>query len=227
LDLGGGPSPRDGALHPEHRAPPSLLVKRNADQCGYALCPQTLAPCLADARIALDILDDNRPSSEKFLDQVITELCQCETLRHGSGIATPRALYHERPATDFSIVASAHAKMLAHHPAGGGLDGEGLGELPQLIAETEQKRVPRLAFAQRILGRLALSLGIGRDIDEDFPQADDGACLVSYRACGTVAPDFFLEPVIVDEMTSVAKDDAFSGHHTPTYRFPPRPSPPH
>jgi len=44
LDFGGGPRPRDCALHPEHRAPPSLLEKRNADERDYTRCPQLPRP---------------------------------------------------------------------------------------------------------------------------------------------------------------------------------------
>jgi hypothetical protein len=82
--------------------------------------------------------------------------------------------------------------MLAHHPAHRHLDGDRLGKRPQLVAEPEQERLARLGFAPRILGQLPLSLGICRNIDEDLPKADDRACLVADRACGTVDPDLSL-----------------------------------
>src|SRR5260370_20179948 len=110
--------------------------------------------------------------------------------------------------------------MLAHHPAYGRLDGDGLGKRPQRVAEPEQERLPRLGFAQRILGQLPLSLGICRNIDEDLPKADDRACLVAYRACGTVNPDLSLNPIFMDETALLAKDDAFSSENATKHRLP-------
>lgn len=135
LDLGGGPRPRDGALHPEHCVRASLLEKRDADKRGYVSCPQPLAPRLANTRVVLDILNDDRPPGEKFLNQGMAELRKRETLCGWRRIATPRAPDHNLPATDFSVAAAVHAKMLAHHPARGCLDREGLGKCAQRIAE--------------------------------------------------------------------------------------------
>ncbi len=110
--------------------------------------------------------------------------------------------------------------MLAHHPAHGRLDGGGLGKRPQLVAEPEQERLPRLGFAPCILGELALALSIRRNIDEDLPEADDCACLVAYRACGTVDPDLSLDPIFMDETALLAKDNAFSSENATKHRLP-------
>src|SRR5262249_49490454 len=134
LDFGGSPHPRDSALHPVHCAPASLLEKRDANECGYVRCPQFLPSRRVKARIGLDILDDNRPPCEKFLDQRSTVVCKHETLDQGSVTATPGTPGHDLSAADFPIAASVHAEMLAHHPAHGRLDSDGLGMGPQRVA---------------------------------------------------------------------------------------------
>ncbi len=81
-----------------------------------------------------------------------------------------------------------------------------------------------LAFAPRLLGQLPLSLSVGRNIDEDFPEADNGAGFVSYRAGRAVDPNLSLDAVFIDKKALLGKDNAFSGHDAVKDWFPGGPS---